>query len=275
MKNIIFTIFMVLFAVQIFAQSKVVSGEVKDKDGLPIAGAIVQEKDVTNTTLTDADGKFTINVRMGDKIIIAMKGYKTKEVYVYDTNGLNNIILEKPLKRLEFGIQAGVNFSRDNYNRFDEYKKSHHRAMGYTAGLYMDINLARCFAFETGLHYRLLSFKEENFKYKARADFHFASIPLYFKHSIRIKDDRIYLFYGADFNLCWKRQLTEKYNGKTEKSGDLFSMMLTYPGVLSPGLGYERKHRFGIRANVYWWSPDTFFEIGDFLAYAASFTFKF
>ncbi|MBR4327009.1 MAG: carboxypeptidase-like regulatory domain-containing protein [Bacteroidales bacterium] len=277
MKNIILTIFMVFVAAQLFAQSKMVSGTVKDKNGLPIAGATVQEKGVTNSTLTDADGNFSIEVRMGTKIIIKMKGYKTQEVSVDDANGLSNIILEKALKRLEYGIQAGVNLAEDYYGKkLEEYEKTDQMAMGYTAGLYMDINLSRFFSFETGLHYRLMSLKEENSKYKARADFHFASIPLYFKHSIRIKDDRLYLFYGADFNLCWKRQLKEEYDGKTDEIGDQFSMMLTYPGViLIPGLGYERKNKLGIRANVYYWTPDTYYEPGDLMAYFVTLTYKF
>ena len=267
---------MVLFAAQIFAQSRIVMGTVKDKEGLPIAGAIVQEKGVTNTTLTDADGKFSIEVRMGNKITITMKGYKVKEVSIDDANGLNNIILEKNIKRLEFGIQAGINLAEDNYGKkLEEYEKTAQMAMGYTGGLYMDINLSRYFSFEMGLHYRLMSLKEANSKYKARADFHFASIPLYFKHSIRIKDDRLYLFYGADFNLCWKRQLKEEYDGKTDKIGDTFSMMLTYPGVILPGLGYERKNKFGIRANVYYWTPDTYYEPGDLVAYFVTLTYKF
>ena len=277
MKNIILTIFMVLFAAQIFAQSRIVTGTVKDKEGLPIAGAIVQEKGVTNTTLTDANGKFSIAVRMGNKITITMKGYKVKEVSIDDANDLYNIILEKNIKRLEFGIQAGVNFSVDNYaQKIEEYKNKDQMAVGYTAGLYMDINLSRFFSFETGLHYRLMSLKEENFKYKARADFHFASIPLYLKHSIRIKDDRIYLFYGADFNLCWKRNLKEEYDNKTDERGDLFSMILTNPGaILIPGIGYERKSKIGIRANLYWWSPDTYYEPGDFGSYVITLTYKF
>ena len=269
MKNIILTIFMIFVAAQLFAQSKMVSGTVKDKNGLPIAGANVQEKGVTNPTLTNADGNFSIEVRMGTKIIIKMKGYKTQEVSVDDTNGLSNIILEKALKRLEYGIQAGINVSHDYHG-----KKLEKMSIGYTAGLYMDINLASCFSFETGLHYRLLSLKEENFKYKARADFHFMSISLYCKNSIRFKDDRLYLFYGLDFNLCLKSQLKEEYDGKTEKRSDEFSQGVITPPIVC-GLGYERKGKFGIKANVYLWYPDLMHELGDLGAYFVTLTYKF
>ena len=274
MKNFLLTIFVILFAAQVFAQSVTISGTIKNQKGLTIAGATIQEKGISNSTMSDADGNFSIQLySRNNKLVISMSGYKTQEVAVNDTtSNIGIVVLKRKYKRVEFGILAGINYSEDGHHN-EEYNLKPQGAIGYIGGIYMDLNLGKKFAFETGLHYRLHSLKEENAKYKAKADFHFVSIPLYLKHTISIKDDRLYLFYGADLNLCFKRQLTEKYDDKTHTMGDLFSMILTAPGVIPmPGIGYERQRKFGIRFNMYMCATS---EVENLGGYDIVLTYKF
>lgn len=58
-----------------------IKGVVADRLGEPIIGASIREKgQETNGTLTDLDGKFTLNVRPNATLIIAYVGYQTIEV---------------------------------------------------------------------------------------------------------------------------------------------------------------------------------------------------
>ena len=58
-----------------------VTGEVLDKEsGTPIIGAIVQKMNSKKGSVTDTDGKFTINVKKGDKIVIAYVGFQSEVI---------------------------------------------------------------------------------------------------------------------------------------------------------------------------------------------------
>ncbi len=57
------------------------TGIVKDAKGDPIIGATVQVKNTQNATVTDVDGRFTLNaVKDGSTIVVSYIGYTTKEV---------------------------------------------------------------------------------------------------------------------------------------------------------------------------------------------------
>ena len=60
-------------------ESVTLSGRILDKDGQPIIGASALIKGTKNGTVTDVDGKFSINCRKGDTIEFASLGYSTQE----------------------------------------------------------------------------------------------------------------------------------------------------------------------------------------------------
>lgn len=66
---------------QAVQQAKKVTGQVSDSFG-PVIGASVKEKGTTNATVTDADGKFTLNVKPGATLVITYVGLAPKEVVV-------------------------------------------------------------------------------------------------------------------------------------------------------------------------------------------------
>ena len=86
-----------------FAQSTV-NGVVKDSAGEPLIGVNVIEKGTTNGTVTDVDGKFTLNVAPGKTLLISYIGYKTQEI----TAGRNlNIILAEDNAMLDEVVVVG------------------------------------------------------------------------------------------------------------------------------------------------------------------------
>ena len=59
-----------IFAQTAQQQKQSVSGVIKDATGEPVIGASVLEKGTTNGTITDFDGRFTLNVIPGTTLII-------------------------------------------------------------------------------------------------------------------------------------------------------------------------------------------------------------
>ena len=59
---------------------KQVSGVIVDTNGDPVIGANVVEKGTTNGTITDLDGKFTLEVNDNSVLQVSYIGYNTQEV---------------------------------------------------------------------------------------------------------------------------------------------------------------------------------------------------
>ena len=93
-----------------------VSGVVVDATGQPVVGAFVLEKGTSNATMTDLDGKFTINVPVGGILEVSSIGYVTQEVPV--TGNVNiSVTLETDNQLLDevvvvgYGTQKKVNLT--------------------------------------------------------------------------------------------------------------------------------------------------------------------
>ena len=68
------------YGVQEQMQTISVAVTVVDTKGEPVIGANVIEKGTTNGGITDLDGKFTLNVKLGAILQISFVGYATQEV---------------------------------------------------------------------------------------------------------------------------------------------------------------------------------------------------
>ena len=88
-------------------QTKKVQGTVLDNMG-PVIGATIMIKDgpAGTGTITDFDGKFSIEANQGDKLIISYIGYKTQEVTV-GTSEMYTIMLEVDSQELEEVVVVG------------------------------------------------------------------------------------------------------------------------------------------------------------------------
>ena len=72
-------------------QTKQVTGQVNDSQG-PLIGATVMEKGTNNGTVTDFDGKFSLNVSAGATLVVSYVGYVSQEVKASD--GMNVTLKE-------------------------------------------------------------------------------------------------------------------------------------------------------------------------------------
>jgi len=83
-----------------------VSGKVVDSQGQPIIGASVLEKGTSNGVSTDVQGKFTLNVKSPESIlVITFLGYKKLEVAV--GHGVKNIVLDEDVSSLSEVVVVG------------------------------------------------------------------------------------------------------------------------------------------------------------------------
>lgn len=61
-------------------QTTAVTGVVSDATGPVIGASVIEKGNTTSGTITDLDGKFTLNVRPGATLVISYIGYKTVEI---------------------------------------------------------------------------------------------------------------------------------------------------------------------------------------------------
>lgn len=87
-----------------FAQNRV-TGKVTDKSGEPLIGVNVLEIGTTNGTITDPDGKFSLNVEKGKTLSFSFIGYKKQEVKV--TQNVLNIVLQEDTELLDEVVVIG------------------------------------------------------------------------------------------------------------------------------------------------------------------------
>lgn len=74
-KKASITLFCIALAASVNAQSRKVTGVIVDENGEPIIGASIKVQNGKSGTITDLDGKFSINVPEGKKIIVSYIGY--------------------------------------------------------------------------------------------------------------------------------------------------------------------------------------------------------
>jgi iron complex outermembrane receptor protein len=112
-----------------FAQMVNVTGTVVDAaDGSPLPGVTVLQKSTANGTTTDMDGKYSLNVDMGQTLVFSFVGYASQEIVV--DNALINVKLAEQSELLSeyvvigYGVQkksdatgAVTAVSSDDFNK--------------------------------------------------------------------------------------------------------------------------------------------------------------
>jgi len=87
------TICLLLFFSVMSAQQIQIKGVVKGEDGLSLPGANITVKGNGNSTSSDFDGKFKINVKLGDELNVSFVGYKSRFIKVDDATKTYTIVL--------------------------------------------------------------------------------------------------------------------------------------------------------------------------------------
>ena len=75
-------------------QGKKVTGSVTDSSGEPVIGANVVVKGTTNGTITDVDGKFSLEIPDKAVLVISYIGYLTREVSVNGQSTVSAVLTE-------------------------------------------------------------------------------------------------------------------------------------------------------------------------------------
>ena len=88
-------------------QQKTVTGKVSDPDGNPLIGVTVIIKETNKGTLTDAEGKFALELSPGDRTIaFSFIGMKTQEVDISDRTYIETV-MELEIQQIDEVIAVG------------------------------------------------------------------------------------------------------------------------------------------------------------------------
>ena len=134
-------------------QHRVVKGVVRDDDGEPVIGASVKEKGTSNGTVTDLEGRFSLDVTPNSMLTVSFLGFTTQEVKA--TQGTMEILLREDSKALDEVVVVGYGKmkKRDLTGAISSVKGSDvalagvasaaHALAGKAAGLYVRQNSAQ------------------------------------------------------------------------------------------------------------------------------------
>ena len=95
---------------------KKITGTVLDATGMPVIGANVMVKGTTNGTITDMDGKFSLDVEEGAILVVSYIGFSNQEIKVGNQTNLS-IAMKEDAKALDelvvvgYGTQKKVNLT--------------------------------------------------------------------------------------------------------------------------------------------------------------------
>ncbi|TDE45976.1 SusC/RagA family TonB-linked outer membrane protein [Flavobacterium rhamnosiphilum] len=101
-------------------EKKMVSGTVRDSDGVPVMAATIKERGTSNGVVSDENGTFKISVNPNAVLVISSIGMKSLEVKT-DNSGIVNVQLQTSTNELEGVVVTALGVS----------KKS--RALGYAS----------------------------------------------------------------------------------------------------------------------------------------------
>ena len=95
---------------------KKITGTVLDATGMPVIGANVMVKGTTNGTITDMDGKFSLDVEEGATLVVSYIGFANQEIKVGKQTNLS-IAMKEDAEALDelvvvgYGVQKKVNLT--------------------------------------------------------------------------------------------------------------------------------------------------------------------
>ena len=105
-KNLLLLLLMV-FSLQMIAQTKKISGRVTDsKDNMPLPGVTVQNLTSKKGTITDMDGKFVLEAAQNEQLRFTFIGYESQNITVGSSDEVN-VNLNVETKGLEEVVVVG------------------------------------------------------------------------------------------------------------------------------------------------------------------------
>lgn len=92
-------------------QKRQITGIVTDKDGEAIIGANIVEKGTTNGTVTNIDGRFSLNVESDAAILISYIGYLMQEINIVGKTAID-VVLQEDTQALDELVVVGYGTMR-------------------------------------------------------------------------------------------------------------------------------------------------------------------
>ena len=109
----LFSMLLLFFPVELFAQQGTITGKVVDERGESVIGATVMVKGSTDGTITDLDGNFKINGKVGTTITVSYVGYAPLEVKITKLTG-NRFVMKEDSKTLDEVVVVGMGTQKRN-----------------------------------------------------------------------------------------------------------------------------------------------------------------
>lgn len=94
----------------LFAQNKIVSGQITGSNNLPVAGATIAVRNSQQAAVSDANGNFTLQVPQNAVLAISATGYKTQAVKTDNTAAIQ-VTLAEDVARLDEIVVTGITTS--------------------------------------------------------------------------------------------------------------------------------------------------------------------
>jgi len=108
-------IVLMICVVQVFAQTRAVTGVVTSKeDGQTIPGVNVSVKGTTSGTVTDLKGNYSLQVETGNTLVFTFIGYKTVEVQVEEQIEIN-LVMEADTKAIDELVVIGYGTQKKSH----------------------------------------------------------------------------------------------------------------------------------------------------------------
>ena len=107
MRNLLTILILLCVAFPVFAQNAEIKGVVvSGSDNFPLPGVNVVVKGTTNGTMTDIDGRFTLNAPEGSVLSISYIGFKPQEIAANASRTMN-IVLQEDMEMLDEVVVVG------------------------------------------------------------------------------------------------------------------------------------------------------------------------
>ena len=90
-------------------EKKVVSGIIKDSDGVPVMLATIKEKGTSNGVVSDEKGAYKISVKPNAVLVISSIGLKKMEVKA-DNSGMANVQMQASTNELEGVVVTALGY---------------------------------------------------------------------------------------------------------------------------------------------------------------------
>ncbi len=109
-RKVALLLVLMFFSLSLYAQVTV-SGTVTDETGNTLPGVNVFEKNTTNGTITDLDGKYSLKVQNGATVSFSFIGYDEQEFVISSTKNIN-VVLKESSKEIEEVVVVGYGQQR-------------------------------------------------------------------------------------------------------------------------------------------------------------------